>query len=338
MRNKTSDTPRDKRSGLRLSSGRRLVSVLRSLCLFTSAALLCIPSTVWAAEGGAGLYLPGFYGDFQIAARPDRGLYYQNYLLYTRGNTDIALRQDRLHLDIEDRILTNMFGFLYVPGPKILGGQYHAALYVPLMYSKLDANVETGDVLRDTSASTGGLGDVYAIPFGLAWKKESLAFTFYQGVNVPVGQYDVNDPVNLGLDYWVFDTNVALTWTPQEVPFEVDVNLGYIINTTNAATDYRSGSSLHVDFTLGYDAFKHLSVALVGYGYRQVTGDSGNGARLGDFRGEAYGLGPALSYTFGKKTPIVLTTKWIHDLAATNRAKGDILFVNIGVPLWRPRQ
>lgn len=31
-----------------------------------------------------------------------------------------------------------------------------------------------------------------------------------------------------------------------------------------------------------------------GYYYKQVTGDSGSGAKLGDFKGESYVFGPAL--------------------------------------------
>ena len=35
---------------------------------------------------------------------------------------------------------------------------------------------------------------------------------------------------------------------------------------------------------------------LAGYSYRQVTGDSGSGAVLGDFRSQVYSVGPQAGY------------------------------------------
>jgi len=39
-------------------------------------------------------------------------------------------------------------------------------------------------------------------------------------------------------------------------------------------------------------------VGLVGYFYQQITGDSGSGAMLGDFKSRVVGIGPQAGYFF----------------------------------------
>ena len=63
-------------------------------------------------------------------------------------------------------------------------------------------------------------------------------------------------------------------------------------------TDYQSGTQFHLDFTAG----EHLPLlgGIIGIGanvfyYQQISGDSGSGARLGDFKGRTVGIGPVLS-------------------------------------------
>lgn len=307
----------------------------RSRCLYTLIAVLlfCATPVIHAAEGGVDVYVPGFYGDFQMAVLPEKGLTYLNYLMYSKTDSDIASRQGLIHLDLESEVIANTFGLLYASDKKIFGGRFFASIYVPLMHAELDARVETGNDFQPMSAGNAGLADVYAVPIGINWQWDSVSINFFQGINVPVGKYDVNDPLNLGLNRWALDTNVAITWLDQNGPFEVNLNLGYLINGTNSDTDYRSGNAFHIDYSVGYHASESLSVALIGYGYRQVTGDSGTGAILGSFKGRSYGLGAAVSYVFDTKIPFVLTGKWLHDLSSTNRMMGDYAYLVVVVPI-----
>jgi hypothetical protein len=41
---------------------------------------------------------------------------------------------------------------------------------------------------------------------------------------------------------------------------------------------------------------EHCHVGLVGYVYEQITGDSGAGATLGDFKSRGVGIGPQVGY------------------------------------------
>ncbi|NHZ72942.1 MAG: hypothetical protein GWP16_00520 [Nitrospirae bacterium] len=64
--------------------------------------------------------------------------------------------------------------------------------------------------------------------------------------------------------------------------------------------------------------------------YQQVTGDSGSGAILGDFKGESYGAGPSFLWmpkSGGGKFSV--TGTWLHDLHATDRLEGDYVVVTL---------
>ncbi len=70
---------------------------------------------------------------------------------------------------------------------------------------------------------------------------------------------------------------------------ETEVDTPY---TENNDTDYQSGTEFHLDFTANQFLSETFALGVRGYYYNQFTGDSGSGARLGDFQGESFGLGP----------------------------------------------
>ena len=43
---------------------------------------------------------------------------------------------------------------------------------------------------------------------------------------------------------------------------------------------------------------KQVHLGLVGYAYQQITGDSGSGATLGDFKSRVFGIGPQIGFLF----------------------------------------
>ena len=307
-------------------------------CLYALSALVALSATqtAHAVEGGVDTYVPGVYGNLGLAIFPEPGFYYVNFTIFSQGDVDVAARQGRVHTDISDTIVANDFVPVYVSELEILGANYWAAVGIPVEYVESDATVEAGSITRPIlDGSNSGLGDLYLVPFGLSWKVEDLHILLYLGINTPVGEYDVNNDVNLGLNYWAFDTNVGVSW---ELPenFELDLNLGFLANLKNTATDYQSGNSIHLDYTIGYNVTKRFQVGLSGYTYYQVTGDSGSGATLGSFKGEAVGIGPSLSYTFGDPEGFFFFTDvtWLHDVHAENRIKSDWVVLNVAFPLF----
>ena len=168
-----------------------------------------------------------------------------------------------------------------------------------------------------------GFGDVYAVPIGLSWSKKNTYYMFYEGINVPLGEYSSGGCCNLGLNIWAFDSNFSFTYHDYEKPVQFDSNVGFMYNLKNNDTGYKSGANVHWDVTLGFIVSDRLQVGRSGYLYQQVVGDSGSGAKLGEFKGEGLGLGASLSYVFDPTRPLELQFEWIHDLHTENRLGGD---------------
>jgi hypothetical protein len=58
----------------------------------------------------------------------------------------------------------------------------------------------------------------------------------------------------------------------------------------------------------------------------QTTGDSGAGARLGDFKSRVFAAGPILTYTMGAgtATPLTFIAKYYKEFDAKNTFEGEV--------------
>jgi hypothetical protein len=52
-------------------------------------------------------------------------------------------------------------------------------------------------------------------------------------------------------------------------------------NFENTETNYRTGNEFHFEWAIGREIATGLVLGIVGYDYRQLSGDSGSGAALG---------------------------------------------------------
>ena len=75
-------------------------------------------------------------------------------------------------------------------------------------------------------------------------------------------------------------------------------------------------------------------MALVDYFYQQITGDSGSGAMLGDFKSRVVDIGPQVGYFFElwKRTWYV-NVKGYYEFAAKNRPDGWTVWLSLIIPL-----
>jgi hypothetical protein len=290
-----------------------------------------------AAEGGYTNYFPGFYGDFGVAVAPDPGPYFMQYLFgYTAdGGRTRFVQNGEIRTDVElDLALYAAVG-LMVLDKKIAGGRYGFGGWVPVTYQDLSFTLDLGPLSRSVSDDLIGVGDVGFIPAYFWWdlgKKVHIAA--FEQITVPTGSYDINQPLNNSLNYWSFDTNFAVTYLNEKKGYEISGNIGYIYNTKNNATDYRTGQELHLDYMFNKYLSAASGIGIQGFFYQQITGDSGSGAVLGPFKGEAAGIGPAVMWSKQYKRKkglkgLVFTAKWLHEFHAMNRLKGDYLELDL---------
>jgi hypothetical protein len=282
-----------------------------------------------AAEGASSNYFPGAYGTVAVAIPPAKGWTYLNTSLFYAADADQAVLQGRLNTELDAAAFYNMSTAMYVFEKPVLGGQFAMGATLPLGYADLKSQL-VGPPSMAVDDSATGLGDGSLLPASFYWNDGNWSFNLYELVVVPTGEYDVNDNVNVGRNYWSFDTVFAVTNLNMKTGRDFSLVTGYMINTENDATDYKTGQELHVDAVFNQFLSEAFALGLHGYYYQQVTGDSGSGAILGDFEGESYGIGPSFLWMpesgDGKFS---VTGTWLHDLHATDRMEGDYAAITL---------
>jgi hypothetical protein len=163
----------------------------------------------------------------------------------------------------------------------------------------------------------------------LGWTNRGgdMKSAFRLGIYIPTGDYKKGDLANVGKNYWTFEPMVTLSCLSSKTGLELSAYAGLDFNTKNKDTECRTGDQFHLDITV----VEHLPPfgGLIGLGangfyYRQIDGDSGSGAILGDSKGRTAGIGPVLSYvTKLRGKDLVAEAKWLPDLDVKNRLEGD---------------
>jgi len=284
-------------------------------------AFVPISEAPQAAEGAASHYLPGANGDIFLAVAPQPGFQVADTLWYQSGNTGIAVLEGHIDLGLDVSTFLNLTALTYTFEQPVLGGVYTIGAVVPFGHASLDATV-TGlpGGPFGVSEDSFNISDIAFIPFQLNWTSGLWSFKLAEIIIAPTGAYDLSNTVNLGRNYWSFDTVGAVTWFDPAKGLEVSFAPGVMINTENSKTNYRTGTEFHVDFTVNQFIQPNFAIGLKGYYYYQFTGDSGSGALLGDFKSMSFGAGPGFVWIpkVGGGDFTVLG-KWVHDFSADNR-------------------
>lgn len=114
-------------------------------------------------------------------------------------------------------------------------------------------------------------------------------------------------------------------------PFYWDFTLGFTYNLENRDTDYQNGVDVHIDWAYSHFFSPTFHFGAVGYFYDQLTGDSGSGAVLGDFKSKVSGIGPQGGWFM--KNGWYLNLKGYYEFGARNRPEGWDLWLTIAIPL-----
>lgn len=312
------------------------------------ACALALTATARAEEGGSAHYMPGATASF-IDAFPGKpgGLAVLDFFTYYEASAP-ANRQlplgGLLTAGIDATVYANTVVAVYQTPWNVLGGGLAMGVAVPYVWMEVKGEAqrigpdgEPGPRLsaRDTAD---GIGDMTIYPFMLGWTNlaPDLKVDARLGIYAPTGEYEKGRLANVGKNYWSFEPGIMASWLSSKIGTEVSLYTGVDFNTSNNTTDYQSGTSLHLDGTIA----QHLPLlgGFVGVGvntfyYQQITGDSGSGARLGDFKGMTYGVGPVISYirALGRDTTLLAEIKWLPEVDTNKRLQGDYVWVKVGI-------
>lgn len=295
-----------------------------------------------AAENASGFYLLGSKTTM-AGYLPPSGTYavVQNYGYTGKANLDAEFAGLTLSGDIDVDAFYSLPTALWVADQEVLGGNLAFSLTAPIGYKNLSADaviaidgvpvVQPG-LDRDNTA----FGDP-VLGATLGWHDGNLHSTLGTLINVPIGQWEKGNPVNIGFNHWGVDLNGALTYLNPQNGLELSGAAGVTLNFENPDTDYKTGAEFHFEGAAMLHVSQVTNFGLNGYFYQQLSGDSGEGARLGDFKGRVAALGPALNHTFVIGTqPVITNTRLFFEFGAENRLEGQAGYFNVTLPLGGP--
>ncbi len=303
-----------------------------SLILLILVASAIVPTL--AEEAASGHYMPGALSDCVDALPLKPGFTLVNIFSFYKGEAGVGKEIPiigSVSLNLKGTAYADCMLVVYTFKPKVLGGQCAALASLPVAHLTVEADLETPNGLVHRSQTTSGLGDMFFAPFTIGWKVKDFNIGTLMGFYAPTGKYERTNLANLGKNYWTFEPTFYMSYMGHQNMVEVSLFTGVDFNTTNDETDYKTGTQWHVEGTVA----KHWmtkSHAIWGIGaniyyYQQITGDSGSGAKLGDFKGRSFGVGPALSFIkHTKKALIAAEVKWLPELNVKNRLKGNSVF------------
>jgi len=88
-----------------------------------------------------------------------------------------------------------------------------------------------------------------------------------QFIVAPTGHYDPTNVLNVGRDYWASTRSSPSPGSTRRAAREISVLPGILFNTTNPATDYRTGTEFHLDFMLNQFVMPSVAIGAQGYWY-----------------------------------------------------------------------
>ncbi|WP_175556969.1 SphA family protein [Shimia gijangensis] len=248
-------------------------------------------------------------------------------LLYS-GKASRAVGEGQVKASVESSAFYSLFQGLHVWDAPELGGRFAVGGYIPVGYASYSATVGGLANSQDEFA----LGDIGIIPASFYWSSGNFHTNIYGLIIAPTGEYNLNSGVNIGRNYWSADLVAALTWFNPEKGTEFSVVPGLMFNSKNEDTQYKTGTEFHMDFMFNQFVSENVALGIHGYAYKQLTGDSGSGALLGDFKGEAVGIGPAISWIpKSAGGAVAFSASWVHDVHSKNRLSGDYATLSFSI-------
>jgi hypothetical protein len=297
-----------------------------------------MPGAAHAEEGGSGHYLPGAMASFVDAVPPEQTFIIRGNLIHYKGSVGktqllpiAGLTTAGAKAETTGLGLTAFWRPPVDLGP---GWSYGMSATLPFLRTDLTADVSAQGRTVSRSSSTSGLGDLVLIPLMLNQAVvPDFNINYRVAVYAPTGSYQVGRLTNTGKNFWTVEPTVGFVYFGQKNGREASVFIGADFNRENPATRYKSGAQWHIDSTLAQHFPVQGGLAGVGlsaYYYQQISGDSGGGARFGDFKAKTAGFGPVASIvTRINGRELIAEFKWLHETGTANRLQGDILWLKV---------
>lgn len=306
------------------------------LCVGVSLALMTAVAV--ADESGVSFWLPGQFSS--LAAVPGSPGWSLPMIYYHMDADEGASKSFPVGGTIAAGIDAGADLVFIVPtytlAKPVLGGQM--ALSLAWAYGDVEVSADAtltgprGNTLRlNPTDSVTGSADLYPMAT-LKWNKGTSNYLAYAMGGVPVGSYEVGRLANVSTNHYSIDVGGGYTYFNPQTRWEYSSTMGVTYNFENSDTNYRNGVDSHLDLAMSFFFSPQLMVGAVGYAYYQLSGDSGSGARLGDFKSRVFSIGPQIGAFLGERR-VYLNLKGYYEFDAKNRPEGWNAWITLMVPL-----
>jgi hypothetical protein len=212
------------------------------------------------------------------------------------------------------------------------------ATYVSASVGVPMARVSLNTQRPDASIDLFGLGDLYVQPLLLGWRPPRLDVVLGYAFYAPTAPHEPGGTDGVGSAQWTHEATLGGTLVLDEHKlWALSALASYDVNQRKLDVDVTRGQSLQIQGGLGAKLRPYLDVGVAGYGFRQVTLDSGTDLpqALRGLRDIAYGAGPELDVNVA---PIhgQVSVRYEHDLFVRARPLGQVLVVQLVVAAWVP--
>lgn len=300
-------------------------------------AILSVVLLVSGAPARAAEYTFSTYGlggtAFGAGVTPPAGTYVSTGASFYRGDIsgNINIGGVVFNAGAKAELLAGVVGGIYVPDWTVLGGRLGLGVTVPVGHIDLEATVSASPLSTTRETSGAGLGDTVT-RLQLGWQHGDFSHLFWVQAVAPTGRYEPGFFPIVGLNRPGIDTGWAFTWEDKRSKLQFNGAVGFNFNFENNETDYLSGNEVHFEWAVGYELTKGLIIGVVGYDWRQLSGDSGAGALLGPFKGSVDAIGPGLSYTtLIDKTPLIFNLRHYEEYNAERRISGSMSIATVTI-------
>jgi hypothetical protein len=303
------------------------------------AAVVLTPIAARADNGGLSFWLPGTFGSLAATPTVPGWAYSAIYLHvaqsaggaknFTQGGSVVA------GLNATADVLVQ--GISYTFATPVLGGQASVAVLAAPGDIGVGINARlTGPFGNAISGSVNDnrttVSDVF-YQGSLKWNQGVHNEMVYVSGNIPSGTYDPNHLANLSFGFTAVDVGAGYTYLNPKTGHEFSIVGGLTYSGMNSALQYQNGIDFHLDWAASQFVSKTVLVGLAGYYFQQITGDSGAGATLGDFKGRVLGIGPQVGFILplSRDYQGYLNVKAYKDFAAENRPEGYTAWVTFAI-------
>ena len=225
----------------------------------------------------------------------------------------------------------------YVAEKKILGGQpYLGVGWGPgANTTTASVSVVNPSTQLNRSNTSNGSTDIYPLT-SLTWNQGNNNFKTYVTGDIPVGTYSPTSLAAIGIGHAAIDAGGGYTYLNNTTGLEFSGVLGATYNWMNNQTNYQNGIDSHLDWSISQFVSQNWQVGIAGYGYYQLTADSGSGNRVGAFKSRIAAVGPQIGYLFniGKKQAYI-NLRAYKEFWAQNRVEGYAMISTISIPLGK---